>query len=424
MNLMPEYDVLRFLEWVARRRPDVHSLRHLGANELMDLVEVFLGSNKISEPHLRDMWNASLNQLLHPSFRLREYDSVAKVAGNLQALRDPISRYRTVPLHAVLLYSTEDPEIEDYLRENWMALNGISGDYCDIYPSLEQLHRAEDAYGLLGAANRDSRSLPGLNEVTVSELPGILFWDNAGQSAYFPLLPQEGHGGDQLRSSIRHVFSHIRQVPTIASVRRAASVDRARYSPRLRDVRKDQLRVVFFAANPFSASPLALDNEMREIARKVRMATQRDRLEITQAWATQTEDLLQYLNEVQPEIVHFSGHGSSVGEIFLASSAGEAQAVSAEALQALFVAFTGTVQVVLLNACYSAVQGKAIAESVPYVIGMNSPISDLAATMFASSFYSALSFGKTVEESFQQAKVALMLSGVDADVPVMLTTGS
>ena len=68
-------------------------------------------------------------------------------------------------------------------------------------------------------------------------------------------------------------------------------------------------------------------------------------------------------------------------------------------------------------------RGKAIAESVPNVIGMESPISDLAATMFASSFYSALSFGKTVEEAFQQAKVALMLNGVDADVPVLLTTG-
>lgn len=422
MNLMPEYDVLRFLEWVARCRPDVHSLSHLDPDELMDLVEAFLGSNKIrNEPHLRTRWNASLNQLLHPSFRFREYDNVGRVAKNLQALRDTIRRYRTVPLHAVLLYSTEDPEIDDYLRENWMALNGISGDYCDIYPSLEQLHRAEDAYGLLSAASTDSHSLPGLNDVTVSELPGMLFWDNHGQSAYFPLLRLHGHGHDQLRSSIRHVFSHVRRAPTIDSVRMAASVERARYSPRLRDVPMDRIRVVFFAANPFLASPLALDNEMREITRKVKMATQRDRLQITQAWATQTEDLLQYLNEVQPEIVHFSGHGSSNGELFLASSTGEEQAVPAEALQALFVAFKGTVQVVLLNACYSAVQGKAIAESVPYVIGMKSPISDLAATMFASSFYSALSFGKTVEESFQQGKVALLLSGVDAEVPVLLT---
>ena len=57
--------------------------------------------------------------------------------------------------------------------------------------------------------------------------------------------------------------------------------------------------------------------------------------------------------------------------------------VSTEALAGLFALFASSVECVVLNACYSAVQAEAIAEHIPHVIGMSQAISDQAAMEFA-----------------------------------------
>lgn len=78
-----------------------------------------------------------------------------------------------------------------------------------------------------------------------------------------------------------------------------------------------KVKVLFLAADPQSDpqnySPslrLMVDSEMREINDKVRASEHRDALEFISRWAVRADDLLQALNEVRPEVVHFSGHGS------------------------------------------------------------------------------------------------------------------
>ncbi len=68
---------------------------------------------------------------------------------------------------------------------------------------------------------------------------------------------------------------------------------------------------------------------------------------------------------------------------------------------------------VLLNACYSEVQAKAIAQHIPYVIGMNQAIGDRAAIEFATSFYDALGAGESVDFAFRLGKNAMQM----VDIP-------
>src|SRR5262249_40348480 len=56
-----------------------------------------------------------------------------------------------------------------------------------------------------------------------------------------------------------------------------------------------------------------------------------------------------------------------------------------------------------------------IAEVVDCTIGMNQPIGDDAAIVFAASFYRALGFGRSVQEAFELGKVALLLEGLPED---------
>lgn len=185
------------------------------------------------------------------------------------------------------------------------------------------------------------------------------------------------------------------------------------------------VKVLFLAANPKGTTQLALDEEIREITLKIRLSAGRDVLEVVSAWAVRPDDLLQTLNQNNPQIVHFSGHGSNVGEITLVDDRGNIKPVSPTALRSLFAAMKNDIRLVVLNACYSRIQGEAVNEVVDYVIGMNTTVGDKAAIVFAASFYRAVGFNRSVQEAFDQAKVALMLEGIpEEDTPQLLVRGN
>lgn len=181
-----------------------------------------------------------------------------------------------------------------------------------------------------------------------------------------------------------------------------------------------KIRVLFLAANPMGTSPLMLDEEIRAITHRTRLAEYRDLIEIVSGWAVRPDDLLLLLNQHQPHIVHFSGHGNEQG-IILKADNGLSAIVRAEALRALFATLKDNIRVVILNSCYSKLQAESIAEVVDCVIGMNTTIGDKAAIVFASAFYQAIGFGRSVQEAFEQGITALLLENTHSeDEPELL----
>jgi hypothetical protein len=76
------------------------------------------------------------------------------------------------------------------------------------------------------------------------------------------------------------------------------------------------------------------------------------------------------------------------------------------------------IRVVLLNACYSGAQARAIGAHIDYIIGMRASVGDQTAAVFAAAFYSALGFERTIPEAFDQAVTAVMLHGLPGpDIP-------
>jgi hypothetical protein len=183
-----------------------------------------------------------------------------------------------------------------------------------------------------------------------------------------------------------------------------------------------KVKVLFLAANPAGTQPLHLDEEIRGITAKIRASEYRDSLELISQWAVRPDDLLQALLEHKPHIVHFSGHGSRTEEIILQDQDGQPKRVSKEALVHLFRTLRDNVRVVLLNACSTRPQAEALAQTIDCVIGMNQPIGDDAAIVFAASFYRAVGFGRSVKEAFELGKAALLLEGIPEDrTPELLT---
>ena len=70
-----------------------------------------------------------------------------------------------------------------------------------------------------------------------------------------------------------------------------------------------------------------------------------------------------------PQIIHFCGHGEGEEGLVVEKESGKPELISTEALADLFSLFADQVECVLLNACYSEAQAKAIAQHIGSVVG-------------------------------------------------------
>jgi hypothetical protein len=178
-------------------------------------------------------------------------------------------------------------------------------------------------------------------------------------------------------------------------------------------------KILFLAANPTDTGRLRLDKELREIAEGLKRSNERNKFELISNFAVRVEDLRRSLLDHSPRIVHFSGHGGVDG-IVVEDDQGQTFEVPSGALAGLFELCAGQIDCVILNACYSDVQADAIAEHIPYVIGMKSTISDDVAIEFAVGFYDALGAGKPIEDAFRFGRNAIALRNLPEDqTPVL-----
>lgn len=176
-----------------------------------------------------------------------------------------------------------------------------------------------------------------------------------------------------------------------------------------------EIAILFLASNPVEGCFLKLDEEARSIQEKIRLSEYRDTVKFETRWAVRAGDIMQAINETNPAIIHFSGHGCKNGELVLQNPDGSVKLVSPEAISQAISTVSDTVRLVFFNACYSSVQAAKIVENIDTSIGMNAPIGDEAARVFAARFYSSVGFGLSVAQAFKQAKAELLLEGIPED---------
>src|SRR5262245_50593192 len=99
----------------------------------------------------------------------------------------------------------------------------------------------------------------------------------------------------------------------------------------------NRLKILFLAANPIDVvTRLRIDEEIREVGRRIRVGSRRDELDLVSEWAVRPGDLQEVLLLHKPNIVHFSGHCSPCGGLILEDEAGNQEIISKEALVELF----------------------------------------------------------------------------------------
>lgn len=182
----------------------------------------------------------------------------------------------------------------------------------------------------------------------------------------------------------------------------------------------NQLRVLYSTASPYG--DLRVEEETRRVAAAVRSATHRDLVQFEHLPAVTTNDLVDGLLRLRPQVVHFSGHGSEDILLFDTGAEGpnDGRIVPASAIGRALSAVDDPPTLVVLNACRSAAQLEALLDAVPISIGMLDSVGDGDAIVFAARFYSAKAEGQSIQGAFDIACAQMELNGLmDADLPTM-----
>ena len=112
---------------------------------------------------------------------------------------------------------------------------------------------------------------------------------------------------------------------------------------------KSKITILFLASNPkceyiddngikTEKPKLDLDKEAREIRESITKSLKRDSIDFQTRWATRVSDIFQAINETNPTIVHFSGHGTEEGELVFQDNFDNPKSVSNESITELVTA--------------------------------------------------------------------------------------
>jgi len=178
--------------------------------------------------------------------------------------------------------------------------------------------------------------------------------------------------------------------------------------------------ILILTGNPKGTTPLRLDQEVRDISEGLKRSQHRDAFRIEQRWAVRPRDVQRAMLDLDPQIVHFSGHGEGEEGLAFEDESGKVKFVDAEALAGLFELFADQVECVILNACYSEVQAEAICQHISAVIGMKKTIGDRAALEFAVGFYDALGAGRSIEFAHKLGCSAIRTAGIAENLTPVL----
>jgi hypothetical protein len=187
-----------------------------------------------------------------------------------------------------------------------------------------------------------------------------------------------------------------------------------------------ETKILFLFANPGLTEKLDQDGEYDSVRDSILSSRFGYDFKLSQIKKVSLAKLRREFSIFQPQVVHFSGHGDESGILIFQDSYETPETAPIDTIADVFrihnnnpmISKDKKIRLVVLSACYSDKQAKAIAKSVDVVIGMQNAVREDAATTFASEFYSQLGFGSPVQTAFESGKNQVALLGIpDQDIP-------
>jgi len=210
-------------------------------------------------------------------------------------------------------------------------------------------------------------------------------------------------------------------------------------------------KILVLSANPASTDKIDVDKERARIGEKL----EKSGIEVVSRRRVSRSRFAELIYEEKPTIVHFSGHGEEKdptaaeggfvnrgigkrteqkpdenapqsGILLMDEDGRNASFLKANVLKRTFNTLVNKqdikIKAVILNACYSEEQARAISEVGVSVIGTSSAIKDNAAIKFSSGFYYAYGKGESIEDALDWA-INLVLDDEPEDRFILYKNG-
>ncbi len=171
--------------------------------------------------------------------------------------------------------------------------------------------------------------------------------------------------------------------------------------------------ILFLSANPSGTDPINVDEELRNLEKELQAVKFRNNIRLVPRHAIRIDDLIRHVTHENPDVIHFSGHGTEAG-ITLCGDEGRTTVVSGQSLRQ-FLSGRG-VKLVVLNACLTKKQAQEINGVVPAVVGTTMDIRTAAARQFTVAFYRGLGNGHSIEKAFIDGRDAVGLGSGDYEL--------
>jgi hypothetical protein len=182
-------------------------------------------------------------------------------------------------------------------------------------------------------------------------------------------------------------------------------------------------KIAMLIASPIGQTPIDVSLEAREVEIERRKARNGGAFELKVYPAAGSESLVTALNDDDPDVVHFSGHGGE-GAIILDNETIRdvgGQTVEARTLARILKTASRRPRLLVLNACESAADAEALTEAVDTVIAMTAVVPDSTAYSYSRRLYAALFAGLSIARAHEQACAVLSIDDPDgASLPVLV----
>lgn len=229
----------------------------------------------------------------------------------------------------------------------------------------------------------------------------------------FEALPISTSHADQAMRAASLLMQHgYTQEPSFWSAllaerpRRRVDIERAASEftiDRSRDRRRN-LVLLMAGASPEDLVRINVDKEQSAIRHVIRGARFRDSVKIVSETAVSFARLTSLLAEHRPNILHLTCHGKA-DVISLERGQYSPVEIAADTLAELLGTFKDSLRIVVLTVVNSSSIAQRIGRQIPLTIGMEGEMNDEAAIAFSTTFYEALCYGRSVENSFTIARV-------------------
>ncbi len=170
-------------------------------------------------------------------------------------------------------------------------------------------------------------------------------------------------------------------------------------------IKEGKYKVLYFSSNPNKLNPLDFEEEFKKIKNALSSKRTRDDFEEPEWIPAVTQDeMLKKINEVKPNMVVISMHGSQEGGLMF-KEAPFALDEFVLSIRTLTQNPLNKLECIVFSCCHSKVFAERAVQHIPYAIGIEGPIQDEAMPVFNDGFFDSFFSDRQIEPAYNIGKM-------------------